>query len=146
MIQTGRLQVGPGFYSASNRNYQYQKMFLGVKRGRRMRLTTSPPCVWDSQYLSTLWASKACYGDISTFFFTRNIAICLRKNLKSVRQNYTLLRQNLLQPALGIHIALSDHGMPCVMQFSITILIYFFLFYNLNQQSEFTFYLYKLML
>jgi hypothetical protein len=29
---------GPGVCSVSNR-YEYQKMFLGVKRGRRIRLT-----------------------------------------------------------------------------------------------------------
>jgi hypothetical protein len=31
--------LGSGVYSASNRN-EYQKIFLGVKRGRRVRLTT----------------------------------------------------------------------------------------------------------
>jgi hypothetical protein len=30
---------GPGVYSAFNRN-EYQKIFLGVKRGRHVRLTT----------------------------------------------------------------------------------------------------------
>jgi hypothetical protein len=40
--------LGPGFYSASNRNkYQKQKKkcFCGVVRGRRVRLATSPPSV-----------------------------------------------------------------------------------------------------
>jgi hypothetical protein len=36
--------LGPGVDPASNRN-EYQKMFLGLKRGRRVRLTTSPPSV-----------------------------------------------------------------------------------------------------
>jgi hypothetical protein len=36
--------LGPGVYSASNRN-EYQKIFLGVKRGRRLRLTNLPPSV-----------------------------------------------------------------------------------------------------
>jgi hypothetical protein len=35
---------GPGVDSASNRN-EYQEYFCGVKRGRRVRLTTSPPSV-----------------------------------------------------------------------------------------------------
>jgi hypothetical protein len=35
---------GPGVDSASNRN-EYQENFRGVKGGRRMRLTTSPPSV-----------------------------------------------------------------------------------------------------
>jgi hypothetical protein len=33
---------GHGVYSASKIN-EYQKIFLEVKRGRRVRLTTSPP-------------------------------------------------------------------------------------------------------
>jgi hypothetical protein len=63
MLQTGRLRVrdpmkwmnffnlpnapaslGPGVYSASNRN-EYQEIFLRVKVGRRSRLTTLPPSV-----------------------------------------------------------------------------------------------------
>jgi hypothetical protein len=50
MLQAGRSLVfsiylilstalGPGVYSASNRN-EYQKIFLGVKGGWRVRLTT----------------------------------------------------------------------------------------------------------
>jgi hypothetical protein len=34
----------PGVYSASNRN-GYQKIFLGLKRGWRIRITASPPFV-----------------------------------------------------------------------------------------------------
>jgi hypothetical protein len=34
----------PGVYSDSNRN-EYQNIFLGAKRGRRIRLTTSPSSV-----------------------------------------------------------------------------------------------------
>jgi hypothetical protein len=37
---------GPGDDSASNRN-EYQNVFLGVKRCRCVKLTTSPPCVSD---------------------------------------------------------------------------------------------------
>jgi hypothetical protein len=43
--------------------------FLGVERGRRVRLTTSPlsvsqlsKTIWDPQHLSTLQASTDCYG------------------------------------------------------------------------------------
>jgi hypothetical protein len=59
MLQAGRSRVrvlmrwiflsfqphyGPGVDSASNRN-EYQEVSWGVKRGRRVRLTTSPPSV-----------------------------------------------------------------------------------------------------
>jgi hypothetical protein len=36
------LRYRPGVYSASKRN-EYHKIFQGVKRGRRIRLTISPP-------------------------------------------------------------------------------------------------------
>jgi hypothetical protein len=36
--------LSPGVHSASSRN-EYQKLFLGIKRGRFVRLTTSPPSV-----------------------------------------------------------------------------------------------------
>jgi hypothetical protein len=39
-----RWHHGPGVYSASNSN-EYQKIFLGVKRSRRIRLITSLPSV-----------------------------------------------------------------------------------------------------
>jgi hypothetical protein len=39
-----QLHYGPGVYSASNRS-KYQKMFLGVKSDRHVRLTTSSPSV-----------------------------------------------------------------------------------------------------
>jgi hypothetical protein len=38
----GFTALGPGVYSTSNRN-KYHKIFLGVDRGRRVRLTNSPP-------------------------------------------------------------------------------------------------------
>jgi len=41
-IKSFRSHYGPGADSASNRN-EYQEYFLGVKRGRCVRLTTLPP-------------------------------------------------------------------------------------------------------
>ena len=41
-IKSIRSHYGPGVDSASNRN-EYQEYFLGVKRGRCVRLTTLPP-------------------------------------------------------------------------------------------------------
>jgi hypothetical protein len=37
-------ELGPGVYSASNRN-EYQKICVGAKRGRHIRLTILPPSV-----------------------------------------------------------------------------------------------------
>jgi hypothetical protein len=50
---------GPAVYSASNRNV-YQNIFLGVRRGRSVRLTTSLPSVqkiWDPRHITSLQAS-----------------------------------------------------------------------------------------
>jgi hypothetical protein len=44
MSQSFQSQYGPWVDSGSNRN-EYQESFWGVKNGRRVRLTTSPPSV-----------------------------------------------------------------------------------------------------
>jgi hypothetical protein len=66
-------RTSPRVYTASNRNeYQREgkKCFRGVDRGRRERLTTSPPSVsrfstqyLDPQHLIGLYTSTGCYGD-----------------------------------------------------------------------------------
>jgi hypothetical protein len=64
--------LGPGVYSASNRvEYQKQKKyFWGVERGRHVNLTTTCELIvqtmWDSQHLTILYVSTACYGDSFT--------------------------------------------------------------------------------
>jgi hypothetical protein len=67
--------LGPGVDSASNRN-EYQKMFLGVKRGLRVKLTTLPPSVCrlprkcvQPRHLATLWAFTDCYRDSFTLLY-----------------------------------------------------------------------------
>jgi hypothetical protein len=48
---------GPGVYSSSNRN-EYQKMFLGLKRGLRIRLTLPPSVSRFSRKCGSINVSK----------------------------------------------------------------------------------------
>jgi hypothetical protein len=70
-----QLYFGPGVDPASNRN-EYQESCWVVKRGRRLRLTTSPLSVsrlsgkmHDPRLLTTLLPSTACIGDSFTLFY-----------------------------------------------------------------------------
>jgi hypothetical protein len=71
--------------SASNRT-EYQESSCRVRGSRRIRLTTSPPSVsplsqkmWESQPLTTLWASTACYRDRFTVTSPSSVSRMSRK-------------------------------------------------------------------
>jgi hypothetical protein len=68
--------LGPGVYSASNRNeYQKQKKMFVESSARPVRRTDNLTAICEStvqtmrdpQHLTTLQASMACYGDSFTY-------------------------------------------------------------------------------
>jgi hypothetical protein len=71
------MHYGPGVNSASNRN-EYQGSSWGKRwlahKADNLTAICEPTVykLWESQCLTTLWASMACYGDSFTFFAHQN--------------------------------------------------------------------------